>query len=140
MLQGSRIVQRYIDYKKLQRLMKDISGFTASQRMEPGQPAVNIDAKQVSVACLAYPWQRTWQIHTNRSNVDFAMLACIAAVAPEAAHNLSPVWLRQGSCMTHTVPCIGLNFACGMAVRVQHEKLHHEPAIHGKFYAHEAHI
>ena len=46
-LQGSRIVQRYIDHKKLQRLMKDISGFTASQRMEPGQPVTSIDPKQV---------------------------------------------------------------------------------------------
>ncbi len=46
-LQGSRIVQRYIDHKKLQRLMKDISGFTASQRMEPGQPMTSIDPKQV---------------------------------------------------------------------------------------------
>ena len=46
-VQGSRIVQRYIDYKKLQRLMKDISGFTASQRMEPGQPVTSIDPKHV---------------------------------------------------------------------------------------------
>ena len=43
-------MQRYIDYKKLQRLMKDISGFTASQRMEPGQPATIIDPKQVQHA------------------------------------------------------------------------------------------
>ncbi|DBB16575.1 TPA: Golgi transport complex subunit 4 [Trebouxia sp. C0006] len=47
-VQGSRIVQRYIDHKKLQRLMKDISGFTASQRMEPGQPVTSIDPKQVA--------------------------------------------------------------------------------------------
>ncbi len=51
-VQGSRIVQRYIDYKKLQRLMKDISGFTASQRMEPGQPVTNIDPKQVPCTSL----------------------------------------------------------------------------------------
>ncbi|DBA99835.1 TPA: Golgi transport complex subunit 4, variant 2 [Trebouxia sp. C0004] len=47
-VQGSRIVQRYIDHKKLQRLMKDISGFTASQRMEPGQPVTSIEPKQVA--------------------------------------------------------------------------------------------
>ena len=47
MLQGSRIVQRYIDYKKLQRLMKDISGFSASQRVEGGQPMMHIQPKQV---------------------------------------------------------------------------------------------
>ena len=48
LLQGSRIVQRYIDYKKLQHLMKDISGFSASQRMEGGQPMTHIEPKQVS--------------------------------------------------------------------------------------------
>lgn len=47
LLQGSRIVQRYIDYKKLKRLMKDISGFNASQRMEGGQPMTHIQPKQV---------------------------------------------------------------------------------------------
>lgn len=50
LLQGSRIVQRYIDYKKLQRLMKDISGFSASQRMEGGQPMMHIQPKQVHQA------------------------------------------------------------------------------------------
>lgn len=55
-VQGSRIVQRYIDYKKLQRLMKDISGFTASQRMEPGQPVTSIDPKQVHHLPLAHPY------------------------------------------------------------------------------------
>ena len=43
-------MQRYIDYKKLQRLMKDISGFSASQRMEGGQPMMHIQPKQVQQA------------------------------------------------------------------------------------------
>ena len=50
LLQGSRIVQRYIDYKKLQRLMKDISGFSASQRLEGGEPMLHIQPKQVHQA------------------------------------------------------------------------------------------
>lgn len=40
-------MQRYIDYKKLKRLMKDISGFNASQRMEGEQPMTHIQPKQV---------------------------------------------------------------------------------------------
>lgn len=47
-MQGSRIVQRYIDYKKLKRLMKEISGFNASQRMEGEQPMTHIQPKQVA--------------------------------------------------------------------------------------------
>lgn len=47
-VQGGRIVQRYIDYRKLQRLMKDISSFTASQRMDDVSATLQIDAKQVS--------------------------------------------------------------------------------------------
>ena len=54
LLQGSRIVQRYIDYKKLQRLMKDISGFSASQRMEGVQPMMHIQPKQVQQAACGF--------------------------------------------------------------------------------------
>lgn len=46
-LQGGRIVQRYIDHRKLQRLMKDISSFTASQRMNDVPAVMQVDAKQV---------------------------------------------------------------------------------------------
>ena len=49
-------MQRYIDYKKLQRLMKDISGFSASQRVEGKQPMMHIQPKQVQQAshcCIA---------------------------------------------------------------------------------------
>ena len=47
LMQGSRVVQRYIDYKKLQRLMKDISSFRASQKAEGAQPMSHIHPKQV---------------------------------------------------------------------------------------------
>ncbi len=119
-LQGSRIVQRYIDHKKLQRLMKDISGFTASQRMEPGQPVTSIDPKQVhsphamttrcglpSALFLVAPVCLTKQLTHDDAAVDLLQktMASTVALSPRLDMHSHAITLhiRSSACPGHIV-------------------------------------
>ena len=90
MLQGSRVIQRYIDYKKLQRLMKDISGFSATQRLEGGQPMMHIQPKQVQQAICSNTQQATCSFQHCCSVLEFCMFSLVTTSSDAAAAYVFP--------------------------------------------------